>query len=108
MPKKIILSILLALVAFTAKAQTVYVYSNADDGFLNIHFSLDAMPAYKELLADDSANTCIPLSYENLFDSITLAMALFAVGYPFFFTRPSNTFFMASEKVLEGFPARIP
>lgn len=34
----------------------------------NIHFSLDAMPAYKELLTDDSANTCIPLSYENLFD----------------------------------------
>jgi hypothetical protein len=44
----------------------------------------------------------------NLIGSITLAMALFAVGYPFFFTRPSNTFSMASEKVLEGLPARIP
>lgn len=33
----------------------------------NIHFSLDAMPAYKKLLADNATNTCIPLSYENLF-----------------------------------------
>ena len=36
----------------------------------NIHFSLDAMPAYKQLLADYASNTCIPLSYENLFTYI--------------------------------------
>ena len=42
MTKKIILSILLALVAFTTKAQTVYVYSNADDGFLNIRMKPSA------------------------------------------------------------------
>ena len=29
-------------------------------------------------------------------------------GWAGFFTRPSNTFFMAFEKVLEGLPARIP
>ena len=36
------------------------------------------------------------------------AMSLFVVCYPFFFTRPSNIFFMAFKKVLEGLPARIP
>lgn len=36
----------------------------------NIHFSLDAMPAYKKLLTDKAAHTCVPLSYENLFDYI--------------------------------------
>ena len=34
----------------------------------NIHFSLDAMPAYKSMLTDEAAHTCVPLSYENLFD----------------------------------------
>lgn len=34
----------------------------------NIHFSMDAMPKYKELLKDEQSHTCIPLSYENLFE----------------------------------------
>lgn len=34
----------------------------------NIHFSLDAMPAYRKLLRRECLNSCIPLSYENLFD----------------------------------------
>ena len=42
----------------------------------NIHFSLDTMPAYKELLADESSNTCIPLSYENLFDYMERSLNL--------------------------------
>ena len=34
----------------------------------NIHFSICAMPEYKKLLRDEQSHTCIPLSYENLFD----------------------------------------
>jgi len=34
----------------------------------NIHFSMDAMPKYKNLLTDEQSYTCIPLSYENLFE----------------------------------------
>lgn len=33
----------------------------------NVHFSMDAMPEYKEMLTDEYYNTCVPLSYENLF-----------------------------------------
>ena len=34
----------------------------------NVHFSRDAMPAYKQMLKDEYANTCIPISYESMFD----------------------------------------
>ena len=34
----------------------------------NVHFSMDAMPEYKEKLTDEYYNSCVPLSYENLFD----------------------------------------
>ena len=34
--KQLIITVMLALVAVAGQAQEVYVYSNADDGFLNI------------------------------------------------------------------------
>lgn len=36
----------------------------------NVHFSLDAMPCYKRLLTPEGYQSCVPLSYENLFELI--------------------------------------
>lgn len=35
---------------------------------LNVHFSVSAMPGYKQLLSDKGFDTCIPVTYERLFD----------------------------------------
>lgn len=35
--------------------------------FKNVHFSLDAMPKYKEFLTDEHENEFVPITYESLF-----------------------------------------
>ena len=36
----------------------------------NVHFSIDAMSEYKKMLTDEYYPSCVPLSYENLFDQM--------------------------------------
>lgn len=42
----------------------------------NVHFSMDAMPKYKEMLTDEYYQSCVPLTYENLFEQMDQCLHL--------------------------------
>ena len=42
----------------------------------NLHFSMDAMPKYKEMLTDEYYQSCVPLTCENLFEQMDKCLHL--------------------------------